>query len=100
MLERTDGITVTLSNETMHYLSDGNMEWPVAVQNAFNTPLEGVLTWKLKEAVSEKEIDSKEISVQLGPLGQKEFKLTAPSREGILCEYTFTEKATGLLVSG
>lgn len=100
MLERTDGISVTLSNETMHYTSDGNMEWPVAVQNAFNTPVEGVLTWKVMDAVSEKQIDSKEITVQLAPLATKEFKLSTPSREGILCQYTFTEKTTGMLVSG
>jgi alpha-galactosidase len=100
MLERTDGLSLSLSNEQMAYLPDGRTELPVVMQNAFNTTVEGVFSWTVYDAVSEKEISRNEIPVRLIPLEKKEYRLEAPSREGVRCHYAFTEQTTGLAITG
>ncbi|MHA4806627.1 putative Ig domain-containing protein [Flavitalea flava] len=100
MLERTDGITLTISNEKMKYLSTEKTEVPVLLQNSFNSVVEGVFTCRIYNAASQKEILNKKSAVRLNPFTVKEIVLNMPSGQGIECSFVFTESATGLSVSG
>ncbi|GAA3936129.1 alpha-galactosidase [Chitinophaga oryziterrae] len=87
MLERTDGLDITMPVDEIKYGKNGMATQPLHIHNRFNTPVSGTLEYK-----------DHTVAVQLPAYGQLSFALNVPDKEGISYYYRFTEKGSGLQV--
>lgn len=85
MLERTDGLQISMPSDEIKYLPDGKATQPLHVYNRFNTPITGTL-----------EYDHHKVTLQLPPYGRQSFVLDVLNKEGVTYQYNFTEKESGL----
>ncbi|SFD61656.1 He_PIG associated, NEW1 domain of glycohydrolase [Chitinophaga sp. CF118] len=94
MLEKTDGLTISMPADEIKYLSNGKATQPLMVSNGFNTSITGTLAYTVTD--NHNDLIHRKIELQLAPYGRQSFILDLPNREGITCKYSFTEKSSGL----
>lgn len=96
MLERTDGLQITIPADEIKYLQEGDALQTLQVVNKFNTPVRGTLEYIITDQVSHENILEEKENLQLSAYGVTSFTMRLPNREGISCRYKFTEKESAL----
>jgi alpha-galactosidase len=85
MLERTDGLDITMPVSEIQYLPDGLAIQPIHVFNKFNTAVSGVLDY-----------NGTKVNLQLPAFGHDSFVFNVANNEGVAYYYRFTEKNSGI----
>jgi hypothetical protein len=96
MLERTDGLDISIPSEEILYKEEGKATQSLHLVNRFNTTINGTLEYIITDQVSHENISQQKINLQIPAYGTESFTMQLPNLEGINCQYTFTEKGTGL----
>jgi hypothetical protein len=86
MLERTDGLEISIPSDEIKYLQDGKTTQYLHVINRFNTPISGTL-----------EYDHHTVALQLAPHSSRSFIMNVLNK-GVTYQYSFTEKGSGLQI--
>lgn len=92
MVEKMDGISVSLSNETLQYNTNGSVRATVVIENKFNTTVPGSMKYVITDAAQKKQLAEKNLSIQLKPFEKYELKIELPGREGIQFAYSYVSE--------
>lgn len=89
MVEKMDGISVSLSNQSLQYNSDKTVSAKVVIENKFNTTVPGSMSYVIMDAAQKKKLTDKKLSIRLKPFEKYEIKIQLPGREGIQFAYNY-----------
>jgi alpha-galactosidase len=92
MVEKMDGISVSLSNETLQYNTNGSVRATVIIENKFNTTVPGSMKYVITDAAQKKKISEKNLSIRLKPFEKYQLKIELPGREGIQFAYSYVSE--------
>lgn len=92
MLERPDGVTVAVAQDSIRYSGEEAVV-PVMVTNRFNTRFGAGLSISVRDAASGKVILQKTVVLSEKPFGSETVRLTVPNRSGIELSYVYKELA-------
>jgi alpha-galactosidase len=95
MVEKMDGISVSMSNQTLKYNSNNSVNAAVVIENKFNTTVPGSIEYVITNAAEHKKILEKKIFIRLKPFEKYEIPIKLPSTEGIQFGYSYiSEEST------
>jgi alpha-galactosidase len=96
MLEMINGITVSVSNLDLKYLSKNKINYPALIENKFNTIVQTSFEYKVFDAAQKKYLIQKKIPLLLKPFEKYVLNIEIPNREGVQFSYLLTEKKSSL----
>ena len=98
ILERTDGLTIRTNSDSIRY-EPATAAMPVKIINRFNTVIKGTFAYTIHDISNGKRYTTNSINLQLPPFGEKQVWVNTPHKDGIRCNYRFTETGTGLQIA-
>lgn len=98
ILEKTDGITITIQQDSLRY-EDENANVPLNIINHFNTPFEGDCKVIISDIAIQKTIIKQNVSLHLEPFEKKTISFAVPNQSGISLSYSVTQKNSTLTLS-
>jgi len=95
MVEKMDGISVSMSNQTLKYNTNNTVNATVVIENQFNTIVPGSIAYVISNTAENKIIFEKKIFIRLKPFEKYGLPIQLPSTEGIQFGYTYiSEEST------
>ncbi|MDO6432516.1 putative Ig domain-containing protein [Flavitalea sp. BT771] len=98
MLEKTDGLAITMAAEDIRYDAD-KATLTLTVSNSYSVYFDGVLKTKILDAAAHGIITQKNAVLHIRPLDKSVFHFTVPNRPGVEISWSFTQTGTTLVRS-
>lgn len=98
MLEKTDGLAITMAAEDIRYDAD-KAALTLAVSNNYSVSVDGVLRTTVLDVMAHRAIIRKTVTLNIKPLQKTRFHFAVPNKPGIEVSWSFTQTGTTLLRS-
>jgi alpha-galactosidase len=92
MLQKSDGISLSLPSEAINYISVDKAIIPLNIVNKNDTFFKGKLTYEIYDAINKKILSSKTQTIEITPFLKKQLEIEVPNRLGIETKYSFLEE--------